>query len=69
MQIEVIEFARNAAGIADANSGEFDEQCRNKVIDFMPGQSVLRRSAVPSGVQEPSKHASPPVPWLYRRSS
>ncbi len=39
MQIAVIEFARNAAGIPDANSGEFDEQCRNKVIDFMPGQS------------------------------
>jgi len=39
MQIAVIEFARNVAGICDANSGEFDEQCRNKVIDFMPGQS------------------------------
>jgi CTP synthase len=39
MQIEVIEFARHAAGIADANSGEFDENCKNKVIDFMPGQS------------------------------
>lgn len=39
MQIAVIEYARNVAGIADANSGEFDEQCRNKVIDFMPGQS------------------------------
>ncbi|MBQ4381988.1 MAG: CTP synthase [Oscillospiraceae bacterium] len=39
MQIAVIEFARNAAGIADANSGEFDEQCPSKVIDFMPGQS------------------------------
>lgn len=39
MQIEVIEFARNAAGITDANSGEFDERCRNKVIDFMPGQN------------------------------
>lgn len=39
MQIAVIEFARNVAGISDANSGEFDEQCRNKVIDFMPGQS------------------------------
>ena len=39
MQIAVIEFARNAAGITDANSGEFDEQCRHKVIDFMPGQS------------------------------
>ena len=39
MQVAVIEFARNVCGIADANSGEFDEQCRNKVIDFMPGQS------------------------------
>ena len=39
MQISVIEFARNAAGIPDANSGEFNEQCRHKVIDFMPGQS------------------------------
>jgi CTP synthase len=39
MQIAVIEYARNVAKIADANSGEFDEQCNNKVIDFMPGQS------------------------------
>lgn len=39
MQVAVIEFARNVAGIAGANSGEFDEQCPNKVIDFMPGQS------------------------------
>ncbi|HHY82662.1 MAG TPA: CTP synthase [Clostridiales bacterium] len=39
MQIAVIEFARNVAGIPDANSGEFDELCKNKVIDFMPGQS------------------------------
>ena len=39
MQIAVIEYARNVAGISDANSGEFDEQCKHKVIDFMPGQS------------------------------
>ncbi|MDO4409539.1 MAG: CTP synthase [Eubacteriales bacterium] len=39
MQVAVIEFARHVAGIPDANSGEFDEQCRHKVIDFMPGQS------------------------------
>ncbi len=39
MQIAVIEFARNVANIKDANSGEFDEQCKSKVIDFMPGQS------------------------------
>ena len=39
MQIAVIEYARNVAGLVDANSGEFDEQCKHKVIDYMPGQS------------------------------
>lgn len=39
MQIAVIEYARHVAGIKGAHSGEFDEQCENKVIDFMPGQS------------------------------
>jgi len=39
MQIAVIEYARNVLGLKDANSGEFDEQCAHKVIDFMPGQS------------------------------
>ena len=38
MQIAVIEFARNVSEITDADSGEFDEQCADKVIDFMPGQ-------------------------------
>ena len=58
MQIEVIEFARNVAGITDANSGEFDEQCKNKVIDFMPGQSedidkggTLRLGAYPCEIK------------------
>ena len=39
MQIAVIEYARHVAGIKDANSGEFDDKCEHKVIDFMPGQS------------------------------
>ena len=39
MQIAVIEYARNVAEIKDAHSGEFDELCAHKVIDFMPGQS------------------------------
>ena len=58
MQIAVIEFARHAAGISDANSGEFDEQCNHKVIDFMPGQSnevdkggTLRLGAYPCDIQ------------------
>ena len=62
MQIAVIEFAKNAAGIHDANSGEFDEQCLHKVIDFMPGQSedidkggTLRLGAYPCIIQPGSK--------------
>ncbi len=58
MQIAVIEYARNVCGIADANSGEFDEQCKNKVIDFMPGQSdnidkggTLRLGAYPCKIK------------------
>ena len=39
MQIAVIEYARDVLGLSDAHSGEFDEQCVHKVIDFMPGQS------------------------------
>ena len=39
MQIAVIEYARNVLNLKDANSREFDELSRNKVIDFMPGQN------------------------------
>ena len=39
MQIAVIEYARNVARMEKANSGEFDANCKYKVIDFMDGQS------------------------------
>ena len=58
MQIMVIEYARNVLGLLDANSGEFDEKCRHKVIDFMPGQSskidkggTLRLGAYPCEIK------------------
>lgn len=35
MQVAVIEFARNIAGIKDANSAEFDEKTKNPVIYLM----------------------------------
>lgn len=38
MQIAVIEYARNVAGIEGANSGEFSKDAP-KVIDFMPNQN------------------------------
>ncbi|MBQ7758818.1 CTP synthase [Anaerotignum sp.] len=58
MQIGVIEYARNIAGLGDANSGEFDVSCQHKVIDFMPGQSeevakggTLRLGAYPCKIK------------------
>ncbi len=57
MQIAVIAFARSVAGMADANSGEFDPQSTHKVIDFLPDQNeevakggTLRLGAYPCKV-------------------
>ncbi len=38
MQIAVVEFARNVAGLERASSSEFDPESPNKVIDIMPDQ-------------------------------
>ena len=39
MQISVIEYARNVAGLEGANSHEFDENSPYQVIHYMPGQN------------------------------
>ena len=64
MQVAVIEFARNAAGFADANSREFDPDSSAKVIDFLPGQNdeidmggTLRLGAYPCHLEEGTKIA------------
>ena len=41
MQIAVIEFAKNVCGLQDAYSSEFDEECKNPVIDLMEDQRYL----------------------------
>lgn len=41
MQTAVIEFARNVLNLEDANSGEFNEESNNKVIDLMPDQQGI----------------------------
>ena len=59
MQIAVIEYARNRAGLAGANSHEFDEETPYPVINFMPGQNdeidkggTLRLGRYPCVLQE-----------------
>lgn len=41
MQMAVVEFARHAAGLADANSSEFDSECQHPVIDIMDTQKEI----------------------------
>jgi CTP synthase len=41
LQLSVIEFARNVAGIKDATSREFDKNPKNPVIDVMEEQKTL----------------------------
>ncbi len=38
LQCAVIEYARNVAGLAGANSSEFDQSTPHPVIDLLPGQ-------------------------------
>jgi CTP synthase len=42
LQIAVIEFARNVAGLAGANSTEFDVKAKHPVIDFLPDQKSVQ---------------------------
>ena len=65
MQISVIAFARYVAGMADANSGEFDEKSTHKVIDFLPDQSeavakggTLRLGAYPCHIRPGTQMAA-----------
>jgi CTP synthase len=42
MQLAVVEYARNIAGLIGANSSEFDKETPHPVIDLMPDQRGLR---------------------------
>ncbi|MGO9839571.1 MAG: CTP synthase, partial [Polyangiaceae bacterium] len=42
MQLAVVEFARNVAGLAGSNSSEFDKETPHAVIDLMPDQRGVR---------------------------
>jgi CTP synthase len=43
MQLAVVEFARNVAGIANAQSREFDADAENAVIDLMHDQRTVKQ--------------------------
>ena len=42
MQLAVVEYARHVAGLAHANSTEFDKDCKEAVIDLLPEQRNLK---------------------------
>jgi CTP synthase len=66
MQVAVMEFARNVAKLADANSTEFDTDCGHPVIDLMEHQrdiddkgGTMRLGAYPCTVAPDTKaHAA-----------
>lgn len=43
MQMAVVEFARNVLHLEDANSEEFDPECKNAVIHIMKDQKVITK--------------------------
>jgi CTP synthase len=62
MQCAVIEFARNVAGITDANSSEFEPQGNNSVIDLMYDQrsvaekgGTMRLGSYPCKIEKGSR--------------
>ena len=61
MQMTVVEFARNVIGIKDANSAEFEHECKNPVIHIMEEQKniidkggTMRLGAYPCVLKEGS---------------
>jgi len=59
MQLAVVEFARNAAGITEANSSEFTPETPDPVIDLLPEQrdvcdkgGTMRLGAYPCDLEE-----------------
>jgi len=62
MQMAVVEFARNVAGMKDANSSEFNPETKYPVIDLMPEQrdidekgGTMRLGIYPCKVMETTK--------------
>ena len=42
LQMAVVEYARNVAGLADANSTEFDSKTPHPIVDFMAEQRAIQ---------------------------
>ena len=61
LQCAVIEFARNVAGLEDANSSEFDSQTAFPVVDILAGQDLsslggtMRLGAYPCRLEQGTK--------------
>ncbi|MGI8708591.1 MAG: CTP synthase [Actinomycetota bacterium] len=61
LQCAVIEFARNVAGLEDANSSEFDSQTAYPVVDILAGQDLsslggtMRLGAYPCRLEQGTK--------------
>lgn len=58
MQLAIVEFAKNVAGLADAHSTEFADDTTNPVIDLLPGKTLqdpMRLGSFPCSLMDHSK--------------
>ena len=76
MQVAVCEFARDVAGLTDANSTEFEPECVHPVIDLMSSQEdvtekggTMRLGAYPCKLAEGTlaREAYADAPLVYER--
>ena len=76
MQVAVCEFARDVAGLSDANSAEFEPDCAHPVIDLMSSQEdvtekggTMRLGAYPCKLAEGTlaREAYAGEPLVYER--
>ena len=76
MQVAVCEFARDVAGLVDANSAEFEPECEHPVIDLMSSQEdvtkkggTMRLGAYPCKLAEGTlaREAYAGEPLVYER--
>ena len=69
MQVAVVEFARNVAGMPGANSSEFDAESPFPVIDLLPEQKQVTDMGATMRLGSQPVHLVPGHAWRTRRTA
>jgi len=70
-QLATVEFARNALGLADANSSEFNPKTKHPVVDLLPEQRAVKEmgATMRLGAHEIDVDAGSKTAKLYRSAT